>query len=444
MTHGRRLSAQGFSLSLGVLFLVWSFVLHAQQLPRQNTSGVNLRMSESLGDVDRSSKTRPQAEKASTAITSGSGSGKNSGPRGVSLELTSGIRFDDNVFRSTFNEKLDVIVEAEPKFYVDGRLGKHSFRLGYEGKVGRYQQYRDESYFDNKILGSVKFNLERRLKASLKTSLEYGHDSRGDLSTRSDTSTAVDRWYQHKLSGEVILGRRIARAQIGLGYHISGIRYMNNEQGLRDFDDRTLRLFGRYNLNPRLALLADISGTWSDYLDPISTQSAREYIGLVGIAWEATVKTSGEIKFGTRHRDFHSEGFPSTTGLTWDAKVYWNPKSYSKVTMYTSRDVNASALQGAGGLTSTDTFGLKWRHSLTQNLRFNAGVEGAQAGISESSTARLFDLEAGINYRMNRWIDLRADWKYSSSSTSDGLSDYEAHSVFFGLDARLNRRIGQN
>gem|GEM_PF-1994874 len=441
MTNGRRISALGVSLGLGLLAFAWSFLLAAQQ---PGGGSISLRMSKALGEAERAADNSASSRSTSNTKKGGSDGGRRSGARGVSLELSTGLRSDDNVFRSTFNTQRDVIVETKPKIYLDGRLGKHSFRLGYEGKLGRYQQFRGENYFDHKLLGAMKFDFDRRLKANLKTSLEYGHDARGDLATRTTLSATPDRWHKHDISSEMILGRRIAKAQIGAKFGISGIRYMNNSQGLRDFDENDLRLFGRYNLTPRFTLLGELSGAWTDYLNPASDQSAREFIGLGGIAWEATAKTSGQIKVGIRHRDFNTAGIPSTTGLTWDAKLVWSPKSYSKVTAYTSREVNASARQGSGGLTSTDTYGLKWRHSLTRKLRFETGFQRAQAGISDILTDRLFDFNAGIRYQMNRWIDLTANWKYSSLSSSDGRSDFEANSVFIGFDAKLSRRLKGN
>ncbi len=105
--------------------------------------------------------------------------------------------------------------------------------------------------------------------------------------------------------------------------------------------------------------------------------------------------------------------------------------------------MNASARVGSGGLTSTDTYGLNWRHGLTRNLRFVTGVQIARAEISDNLTDRLFDVEAGFRYRINRWVDLKADWKFSSLSSTFGFADYEANSVFIGLATRLSRRIGR-
>ena len=440
MGQDRHQLTLGFGLSLGAILLAWSVLPFAQQVTKQGSGSVNLRMSDSLGSANQGARKQSQSNKSKTRSKR---SPRASGAKGVTLELSAGLLSDDNVFRTTTNEQRDVILELKPKFYLDGKLGKHSFRLGYEGEAGRYQGFKGENYFDNKILSAMKFDLDRRLKANIKSSLEYGHDQRGDIANRSTISPNPDRWHKHELGGDIVLGRRIAKAQIGLAYNLSGIRYMNNEQEGRDFDDRTLRLFGRYNLTPKYALLGDVSETWSDYLDPSSNQSAKEYTGLIGLAWEATAKTSGEVKFGLRHRDFYTQGLPSTTGFAWDAKILWSPKSFSKVTAYTSRMVSPSARQGSSGLTSTDTYGLKWSHKLTKNLRFNTGLQHSQVEISESLKNRLFNFDVGFRYRMNRWMDLKANWNYASLSASDGRTDYQANSIFIGFDAKLSRRLSQ-
>ena len=277
------------------------------------------------------------------------------------------------------------------------------------------------------------------MKSRIESSLQFGTDRAGDIGTRPTAGDEPDRWRAHRLGGEMILGRRIAPAQIGAGYESSGFRYLNNNQQVRNFDQRDRRLSGRYNLGAKYAVLSNLSVAWIDYADPGSTLDAREYSGLIGVEWEATAKTSGSIMIGLRHRDFESPARPSNGGFTWDARLTWAPKTYSQFTVYSSRSVSEGGFSTTGGgssVTITDTSGLRWRHGLSERTTFEASVERS---LSDTGGAddEYMSYGAGLRYRLNRWVAVFGDWNYHSRGSPVSGSDFEVGSVFLGLDVSL-------
>lgn len=420
---------------------LWLAASAAAQPGRVDT-GIRLRLSDDLAEsTGAPAPARPAPVSPATADE-----GRATRLRGLSLSLTSGIRFDDNALRSNTGERRDTVVVLQPRVWLDGSIGRHAVRLGYEGDLQNYQRIGSESRFDHELLASADLDLERRLKARLESGLAFGSDTRGELESRPVVSGEPDRWREHRVGGELVLGRRIARGQIGLGYDVRGLRYLNNAQQARDFDERALTLTGRYNLGPRFSLVSELSGAWIDYLDPLSPLDSREYVALAGVAWEATAKTRGEIKVGRRYRDFHTPGVAGVSGFTWDARLVWSPRSYSQVTAYTTRDVTESGFTGAGGGSATatsDTLGLRWRHGFTERLRLEAGAERTLARFTGAGEDEFLSLDAGLRYRMNRWIDLFARWDYDSRSSTSPGGDFEAGSVFVGFDARLDRGAGR-
>jgi hypothetical protein len=350
------------------------------------------------------------------------------------------------VLRTDRNERRDAVVVLQPRVALNGRVGRHDVLLAYDADVARYQRLDKENYFNHDFTASTNLDFSRRLKANLNSGLRFGTDARGDLETRLAVLPEPDRWRRHRIGGEIILGRRIARMQIGLGYELSGLRYLNNRQQGRDFDRRTVTVDARYNLGPRYSLLARTSGGFTDYLDPTSDLDSREYQLLGGVAWEATAKTTGELLLGIRRLDFYTPGKSGVDGFNWDARLTWAPRTYSQFTAYSARSVSASGFS-AGGLgsstTVSDTLGLRWRHGFSQRLQFEAGAERTTAAFEDAGDDEFITLQAGLRYRVSRLWEMVGSWSFDSRSSATPNGDYESGTVFFGFEAQLDRRLGR-
>jgi len=421
--------------------------LCVQAQPTRVDSRVQLQMTDSLVDKQATATAtgivgQVSSVTAATHKTRPTSAANGSGP---SLYLTSGLKFDDNVLRRDRHKERDVIVIMRPAIYFDGRLGRHSVRAGYEADIERYLGVSSLNQLNQKLLLNSDLDLGRRLQASLESALEYGTDEPGDLDSRPRIRGRPDRWREHSAAGEITLGRRIAQAQIGLRLSIRGLRNLNNNQQDRDLDERTLTLSGRYNLGAKYAVVTTFSGAWIDYLDPRSDFDSREYSALVGLEWEATAKTSGTIKFGLRHRDFYAHGQPGSDGFIWDARVHWAPKTYSRLTAYSARNVSEGGFIGgiSDAVTISDTLGLIWHHGLSERMTFEAEVERTLAradGRNGDDEFMLYGAE--LRYRLNRSVEVFADWEFRSRSSRTSPANYEAGTVFIGLEARLENAFG--
>jgi len=407
-------------------------------------TGIDLRRSDTLGDGAAAPIARPEAAVRARAPQVDAGPTSPARVRGLAMRVTGGLRIDDNVLRTDRDTQRDTIMALRPSVLLDGRIGKHDLSLGYSADIARYQRLSKENRFDHSLLAQANLDLDRRLKVDLQSGLELGSDPRGDLGSRVDAPGGPDRWRRHLVAGDVTLGRRIARAQIGLGYEVSGQRYTDNDQQSRDFDRRALRVSGRYNLGPRLSLVSEGTGVWTGYLDPASDLDSREYSALGGVAWEATAKTSGEIKVGVQHRDFYAPGVSSIGGFTWDLRLEWAPRSYSRFSAYSSRSTTDSAFR-AGDVESSpatsDLIGVRWRHGLSERLSFEAGAERTLAAFDGGGDDEFISLSASVNFRADRRLNLFAEWGFSSRSSALPDGDYEAGTVFIGITTEFDRML---
>ncbi|MFT5173117.1 MAG: hypothetical protein ACI8W7_001288 [Gammaproteobacteria bacterium] len=424
---------------LTVALLLCCVIVQAQSTGAKR--GLELRMTNSLLVVPAAGTGVAARETAVQATTGDTARPIAWGFRGLSLRLTSGLRFDDNPFSSDRNEQREVIAVTKPAVYLDAKLGRHDLRLGYEADIERFLALSSENHLNQKISAIGNVDISRRMKSILKSALETGTDSRGEIGTRLGASGVADRWRQHDAGVEMTLGRRIAKAQIGVQFNVTGQRYLNNNQQSRDYDQRNLRLSGRYNLGSKYSIIADLSGAWTDYLDAVSTLDSREYAALVGVQWEATAKTSGKVSFGLRHRDLHDPNQQSNGGFTWDASVKWAPKTYSQFTAYSSRTVSEGGFIGTGAnsVTISDTSGLIWRHGLSERTTLEARVERSLSGAGDGDEDdERMSYGTGLRYRLNRWVDVFGNWEFRSNSSPTAGSDFEATQFFIGFDTHLD------
>lgn len=361
----------------------------------------------------------------------------------LTLELSVATHYDDNVLRSSANEQSSLIFKTRPKVMAEGRLGRHDLRLGYQGEYAHHADISDEDYFDHEFIADADLRVSRKLKVALDTGLVYGHDQRGDFSSRLTASTDPDRWRRHHAGINATFGRAWAsvlrsKAGFGIGFQQSGIRYLNNSQGPRDYDRQSVALKGRYNLGPKLSLVADAGVSFTDYSDPATPLDSREASALVGIAWDATAKTTGEVKFGVLDKNFDDSSQSDFSGANFDVKLGWSPKSYSTFTAYASRDTSDTG-QG-GGSAVVDTVGLLWRHGFSARLVMDAGFQYQRADFESNRDDDFFQFDVAANYRLNRFVQLRGGFEYLTRDSSDPTADYDNSIVFIELNISLERR----
>ncbi len=364
----------------------------------------------------------------------------------LTLELTAATFYDDNVLRSSSNEESSVIFRTSPKAMLEGRVGRHDFRLGYQGEHAHYVDLSDEDYFDHELIADADLRLSRKLKVALDSGLLYGHDRRGDFTSRLTASNEPDRWRRYHAGINATFGRAWAsvlrtKAGLGIGFQQSGIRYTNNNQEARDFDRQSFALKGRYNLGPKLSLVADAGFSTTDYDDPTTPLDSEEISALVGVAWEATAKTTGEVKFGLLEKDFDDSSQSDFSGANFDLKVTWSPRSYSTFTAYGSRDTSETG-QG-GGSAVVDTAGLRWRHGLSSRLVTETGFEYQRADFENNREDDVYQFDVSANYRLNRFLQLRGGFEYHTRSSSDASAEYDNSIVFIELNLSLERRPGR-
>ena len=361
---------------------------------------------------------------------------------GLRLGLSAEMSHDNNLFASAIDPVSDFARILSPSVELRGALGKHQLTLAYKGKRANYARFHGEDYFNHDVNAGLVLDVHRKVKVKLDSNIDFGSDSRGDLTASDVISSTPDAWRRHGLGVKVELGRRIAKAQISAHYALSGTRYVNNAQGIRDIDQRALGLEARWNISPKFSVLGRGNASFTNYLDASSPLDSKEYNALIGVAWEATAKTSGEFLVGVLHKDFYDPARKSSNNYSWSGKATWAPRSFSKLSATASRSAQESAA-GGSGTALVDTVGLGWRHGLTNRLAWNMALSLNTGDYGRGRTSQQVISEFALSYEVSRWLGLELGFQSTRRSSRPDRNDFGDQTLFFRLDGSWDRRSSE-
>jgi len=415
--------------------LLWANSAWAQveQQAVQPVQGIRL----DLRDRPAHYSTAATVAEAGGSLQSAASDPRSGKPRALILRLATGIGYDANVFRTGQGTQSDAFWNLQPAILLNGSAGKHNFGVGYEGDYRKYFEFNTEDFFDHRIFANANLDLTRKVDVNLGGQLWWGHDPRGSMGARIVNPGDLDTWREYRVKAELVYGREITRAQIIPWVEYSGMRYLNNNQSIRDYDRQDYRVRGRWRFNPRFYGLVEGGFARVNHLNPNNDLDRNESGVLVGFGWQATAKTSGEVLVGLLDRDFDDPSRGNSRDLDWDARIHWMPKPYSKVTAYTRRTSREDASGGVGTFLA-DAFGARWRHAFTQRLELDTTLEYTVADYDSPRKDKYLRWDIGLTQSLTRWLDIGVSYQYLGRRSNIPGLDYDDHMFLLELRAGMD------
>jgi len=344
------------------------------------------------------------------------------------IELDAG--YDDNVRRTERNTDSSTFGKVKPELQWVGSVGKHLVRFGYQGDYAKFFDASSEDYDDHFVGGDLTLDLTPKFKVHGGVAYRQGHE---DRSTQSGGKWRdPNTWDQWSAKVEALYGRRIATMQIGGSYAHHDRDYTNNNQSFRDNTADILTLIAYYNIGPKTRLLIEPSVTDYDYPNSDTDNTYRKL--LAGVTWDATAKTTGEVKVGYYNKDFDNSGFEDADGLAIDAILRWRPKSYSEWELRVSQGAYDSEIIGSPSASYESTLvAIDWEHDLTSLTQLQAG---ASYEVEDFDTGREDDYTnayLGLSYALTRTLTVGARYEYNQRDSSAPFNDYDANVFTLGV-----------
>jgi len=339
-----------------------------------------------------------------------------------SVELA--YQYDDNILRQENNEESDSIFLISPDLNWNWFMGKHRFSAQYVGAYASYDTSDNENFDDHAINADLLLDLTPKFNVDLQANYALGHESRGSAGVVVGVSAKPNEWKEKRLFAQATYGRLIAKAQLQLDLEGRTLRYTNNNQESRDRDTDTATGRFFYRLGPKTSAILESTFRDIDYTNSGARNlDSQERFYHIGVRWEATYKTTGELKLGRFSKDFDSAAEEDGSGASVEATVIWEPRTYSRVTFTAARQPNESATTDSFYI--SDFVSADWEHDFSSRTTFTANISDGQDEYTGTREDDLFNAGLGINYKLRRWLDIGARYSYSERESNAANASFE-------------------
>ncbi|WP_126455615.1 outer membrane beta-barrel protein [Sulfuriflexus mobilis] len=354
-----------------------------------------------------------------------------------SVELA--YKHDDNIFRQENNEESDDIFSVSPDLVWRWFLGKHRLTAEYLGDYATYDTNDDENYDDHFLSADLLLDLTPKFNVDLQANYNRGHEARGSSGILpGNVSTKPNEWKESRLFGQLTYGRRIANAQFQLDLEAKDLEYTNNNQDFRDRDTDSVAGRFFYKIAPKTSAILEAEHRDIDYTNSaIRDLDSTERYYRVGLRWEATYKTTGELKVGRFEKDFDSAAEEDNDGVSVVGKVTWEPRTYSRFTFTALRQPNETAT--ADSSYTSELVSADWQHDFSSRVSLNANISDGTDDYTGTREDDLFNAGLGLNYKMRRWLDLGVAYNYSERDSNAPTASFDDNIFMLRATLRLPR-----
>ena len=352
--------------------------------------------------------------------------------------------YTDNLWLTDTQEKNTWVGVITPRLQTWLQNGASDYSLTFELEDSTYASSDDDDYTDYTATVDVHQVFNARNRLNLYGEYYDGHEKRGTGFIEGELSLITDKPIEYErstLGGDYTYGSKTSRGRLKVAAESVDFDYQNYRDFTRFFDRTEDALAGTlfWKVAPRTDALVEARAINNDYddedpSDPAGTHTSDELNYLLGVAWEATGRTSGHVKLGMYDRDYDSGAREDEDGFLWEVGVRYQPRTYSTLDLNTRRYYQET--NGLGDGINTRALNLGWGHSWNQrsSTHLNLGYmnDDYEGGDREDDT---YDLEARYDYGFRRWVDLSAGYRYQYRDSDLNFFDYSGN-IFF-LEARM-------
>lgn len=336
------------------------------------------------------------------------------------------VKNDSNIFRygdTDPGKRSSKITVLSPSLVLQARKDADTYLLAYNAGVGRYSNSPADNYVDQKFLGEAEMELTAR--STLKIQPEYliGHDDRG--STFGAATAEPNTWRSTGLNGSFSYGAEEARGNVMFALGYTDLQYRNNRDVTTDYDKKMASAGGTFyfRVQPKTSLLMNAKHTDISYNQTAYPLNSKEDRVMVGVKWEATAQSTGEVKIGQLHKKFDST-LPSYSGGSWEGDVLWSPVPYVNADLISSRQTNETTLAGSSTILLSNS-GANVAYDLNDRvtLHFN-GYQTKEdfVGANRVDHTNTYGLKA--EYKFRSWLIGGAEYTNSAKTSNNTLNDY--------------------
>ena len=383
----------------------------------------------------------------------------------VDLGLKYDLKYDDNIYFESANEKDDFIHIVTPRvdFTYNGSSPDNYFKAGYSVDLAAYSDFSDNNYqshhpyldFSLKTPAGFYFKF---YDGFLYTQDPYGSRNQyglGSKTKRLDNTADVTLGYEFfkKYSVEAL-------------YRNYFIDYDLKEDEWQNRKDSRMGGAFYYHYSPKTYFLVEYRYTKAEYdkqNDGVfdygrsanwSSSTSQDYSKndfLIGAKFNPGGKLGGAIKLGWGSKDYDNKldiagnPYKDMDGWISETVFYWQAMARTLWTVELGRSFEGSPDADAAGYIDM-YFKLALRHGMANRLTAilgfeynNNDYENETAG-SPQKEFDIYGVTAGLEYEIQKWLTTSLQWEYKTKEASDGAyatQEYDRNLVKFVIDSKF-------
>lgn len=340
------------------------------------------------------------------------------------IGLTEGS--NSNVGLQSTNKTSTNFTTLNPNLVVGIPTKGDLYAMKYSGNFTRFASSSIDNFNDH-MLGFLANDIwTARLNTQVNIDYDKMHDGRNALLFKS-----IEKWHTTGFRAKGHYGVTGAQGQFELEGGQVAKRYDTNNALAQKLGNTSLYnndktdLVGRflYKVAPATQMFVEAGKTNYKYTDVASVNlNSSEQRYMLGVKWEATAKTTGNVKIGTLKKSFDTGVLQSGSGTVWDAEVSWTPLTYSR--FGASLIQTSNEYGGTGSYIVNRDSNLNWTHDWTGRvssvLALGDGQDKFQGASSRVDKRQSYSLKALYGFRT--W--LRAGLGYSQTRRNSTDANY--------------------
>lgn len=336
--------------------------------------------------------------------------------------------YDDN-FRANSDKEGTWFTSIQPSFTLGTAGLKSEYEITYSFIHDYYHSYSSEKTTDHFIDAAAYFEFNSRNRLLLSADI-------ADTSDINGKDEPNDEFRTSGLNALYTFGAQTARVNIDLGFDLGRTRTQNDINEDKDLNARLLSSTVYYRVSPRTRLLGEVRHSKQDYTINNALDSTNQSY-LLGAQWEATAFTTGSLRIGRTDKDFKDPARDDVSRNMWELGLVWEPLTYSRFNAQTRSSIE----EGDEGATSIN----QQRHQVGWNHEWNGFISST---LTYSYTTRdykndqnrkdkIHNSSIGVNYAVDRWIDLGLRYQYIDNNSNIATEDYNRNQIMLTLTVSL-------
>ena len=360
--------------------------------------------------------------------------------------LDTSIVHTSNVHQSASDRDSDTGLVVAPELRLQSVWSRHSLGVTASSSHVRYNRFRRENVDEATVSAAGRIDVTSRTAIDVDASFRLGQEDRDSIELPQGAVSGTDITTWESGAG---LTQRFNRLTVLLRGEVDMVEYGDTElaaggtvdNGDRDYVEAkgTLRL--GYEISPVLRPFVEGSYSSRDHGRRVDRDGLRRdsdgYAASAGVAVDLGPILRGEVSAGYQRREYDDPSLKAADGVSFDASLTWAPTRLTTITAGADTTIDETTVLGASAAVSHGV-DIEVSQSLSYNLTAKAGGSYTRTDYPGTSIAEdRVQATAGLEYRANPNVVLRAGYAYQLYDSSEPDSDIDTHTVKLGV--RLQR-----